>query len=124
MQESSNQGESDRRSEAPNAAYVYFAVCLSFGNKLVKIGKAKNPKQRLKELQAGCPFPMKLALTLDYDSAKDAHSSESELHKLLAHHKINGEWFAVRDDFHSLVDEFVFRDEARREFLNAFSELT
>lgn len=58
-----------------------------------KIGVTDDPKQRIRDLQTGSPFPLAfefLGLTNDR-----AYEIESEVHFLLAQHRSSGEWFAI-----------------------------
>ena len=62
----------------------------------IKIGISTNPEWRLKQLQTGCPFEIKLIAVFE----KQGHL-EKKLHKKLKEYKINpltnkktrGEWF-------------------------------
>lgn len=68
------------------------------GLNAVKFGKAKNPAYRLKELQTGSPFPLKLLAAVDWHDEK-----EKMLHRALAPARRCGEWFDASPD----VEEFV-----------------
>jgi hypothetical protein len=60
----------------------------------IKIGRSKNPQQRLKQLQTGSPFRLKILLILEGKG-----SIEKQLHRRLNEYKqdCKGEWF----DFNS-----------------------
>lgn len=75
-------------------SYVYF---ISDGLGHVKIGKADDPKQRLKQLQTSNPCELKLLEIIEVEKSKfhnfDAIDFENELHHLFKEHKIRAEWF-------------------------------
>ena len=54
----------------------------------IKIGYAKDPGKRLKELQTGSPYPLELLLTIDGDIKK-----EKSLHNKFKSLSVKGEWF-------------------------------
>lgn len=58
----------------------------------VKIGIAKQPRERLAQLQTSTPFELKLRKTA---SPRDAHTVEQYLHRRFSRYHIRGEWFDV-----------------------------
>jgi len=68
-----------------------------------KIGIAKNPNQRIKQLQTGNSDELKLIET--YQS-ENAFKIETALHNRYAHLHSHGEWFKL-----SLTEELNFKDE-------------
>ena len=54
----------------------------------MKIGVSADPKARLKELQTGNPFPLKIAATIPGHFA-----TEKELHNIFERFRMEGEWF-------------------------------
>jgi len=56
----------------------------------IKIGRSKNPQRRLKQLQTGSPFKLKMLLVLEGKG-----SIEKSLHERLVEFKqdCKGEWF-------------------------------
>lgn len=56
----------------------------------IKIGRTKHFKQRMSNLQSGCPFV--LALWLSIRTTKDVEI-EKYLHNALRHIHLRGEWF-------------------------------
>lgn len=70
--------------------FVYFAI--NDKQKLCKIGFSMNPYSRLKSLQTGCPFPIRLYRTIEGSTEK-----EKELHRRFQQYKSNGEWFFIKD---------------------------
>ena len=69
----------------------------------IKIGRAKSLKQRINNIQSGCPF--KLSFMDGIRTPKDS-CVESYFHKLLAHVKVRGEWFAPTTDEVNVVYDF------------------
>ena len=57
----------------------------------IKIGRSKNPSRRIKQLQTGSPYKLKLLLILENQG-----NLEKELHKKLKPFKqsCKGEWFS------------------------------
>lgn len=70
---------------------VYLIQCTVTG--LIKIGTARNVKQRLRALQTGSPTPLKV-LCHTLGSKRD----EYLLHDWFAQDRQAGEWFRLRDD--------------------------
>lgn len=68
--------------------FVYLIRCDFTGH--YKIGIANNPNKRLKQLQTA--QSSKLTLMDKYQS-KFASKIETNLHNLLRHYKLDGEWF-------------------------------
>ena len=59
-----------------------------------KVGIAKNPYQRQRELQTGCPLPITIeGVTAISDHGVDAARMEAKMHELLADFRGSGEWF-------------------------------
>jgi hypothetical protein len=77
-----------------------------------KVGRSNNPEQRLKSLQTGNPYPLKLILVLE----NQGHL-EAQLHRRLAHGKTKGgeEWFDY-DVFPELPD-WIY-DQLDLDFIN------
>jgi len=58
----------------------------------IKVGRSDNPERRLHQLQTGCPYTLRLILTL-----KDGGRHERYVHESMDHlrtrHLNGGEWF-------------------------------
>jgi len=80
-----------RSQEQPNG-YVYFIQDTISGH--VKIGKSKNPKARLSQLQTATTNPLKLLHTIE---CEDMDELETMFHSRFADCYIRGEWFAVEE---------------------------
>lgn len=70
----------------------------------IKIGKAKNPNSRIKQLQTGNVDKLYLAYLEESDNDK---VREKELHTLFQNSRIrkNGEWFFPSDKLVSYINE-------------------
>lgn len=71
---------------------------------LYKIGKTKNVKVRMKQLQTGASFP--LILVKEFTTGDEESKLEKTIHRRFAHYKTQGEWF----DF-DLVDIEVIKNQ-------------
>lgn len=80
------------------AGFIYFAqLGLRFSGP-IKIGWARDPAQRVGELQMGTPDEIRLLSTLAGTSAL-----EKQLHQFFAAHRIRGEWFRWSEDLWDLA---------------------
>lgn len=70
--------------------YLYF-IQIGFGS--VKVGVSSNPESRLKTLQTGCSKPLRLLVSIPFDSRKEAFALEKQLHEKYDHLRCRGEWF-------------------------------
>ena len=101
--------------------YVYFIYCLVGDKTYVKIGKAKDPRKRLAELQTGCPVRLSLEVFLPYDSDAEAFEKEREFHERLKRHRHDREWFVVSEEFDDELSEIMDIEMFRERFLNAYA---
>lgn len=67
---------------------VYFATIRE--QNVVKIGCSFEPESRLKEIQVGCPYPVRIEATLP-----GSHEEEKALHRRFADDRLRGEWFTI-----------------------------
>jgi hypothetical protein len=77
-----------KRPDKKPSEFIYIIGC----NEFVKIGIAANVHKRLKELQTGNPYPLRL---YGHWKAGEAVKEEAALHALLAPHQERGEWFKL-----------------------------
>ena len=91
-------GDWPRRVAAP-PCLVYFIA--AEGTEFVKIGKAVDVPARLRMLQTGSPFPLRL-LAL----APGGVARERALHETFAGSRTIGEWFRRSDELDSVIEEF------------------
>ncbi len=73
--------------------YVYFVKTVVVYPAAVKIGKAKNIKDRLSNLQIGCPYDLELVGSIACRDDKQASKLEKTLHGQFKDDHIRGEWF-------------------------------
>jgi hypothetical protein len=65
----------------------------------VKIGKSNDTSVRLKELQVGNPFELRVLAAFE---AREAW--EFELHRSFAGYRVRGEWFLMNDRLARLIE--------------------
>lgn len=75
--------------------FVYFIQCGHEKNPPIKVGVAKNIERRIKSMQTGNPFELKLLCFIECANAKEAYNLEGFIHSELKNRKIRGEWFAT-----------------------------
>lgn len=62
-----------------------------------KIGCAKNPKKRLKQLQTGNPEKIVLVKTKELDSPQEAMFYERHFQEHYPGKRVSGEWYDLND---------------------------
>ncbi|UJR81473.1 GIY-YIG nuclease family protein [Sandaracinus amylolyticus] len=85
---------------------IYFVRAV--GTPYVKVGFAsEDVAARVATLQCGCPHLLAILGVIDGDM-----TAEAELHRVLGHRRVRGEWFAIEgESLPALLDEI---DAARR----------
>lgn len=90
------------------------------GTSLVKIGYTKGPvEKRLKTLQTGQPFPLRVIATQQID--QNARQTEGWLHAFLKQERRRGEWFELNLEPEAFADliaraiQFGAEQEAQRQ---------
>jgi len=79
---------------------VYFIRCGNKETDPVKIGRTSNLDLRLKELQVGNPYTLKLLFKLNCESSEQAKALERFLHKQMHRgYHLRGEWFKLNKSF-------------------------
>lgn len=73
--------------------YVYF---IQAGYGAIKVGMAKNPRQRLADMQVCTHKPLRLLAQFRMPDRQSARTLELELHRLFERERIRGEWFNRR----------------------------
>lgn len=63
----------------------------------MKIGKARDPEQRLRDLQTGCPYQLKIIAKIKCRSDRHALEVERLAHKYFDRYRMRGEWFKCSD---------------------------
>lgn len=59
----------------------------------IKIGFSDQPNDRMREIQTGCPYPLRLVCTQQFDTENAAREREKELHDKFHVKRVHGEWF-------------------------------
>lgn len=70
-----------------------------------KIGRAKNPDQRLKEIQCHSPYELEVRTTVTEHNDHSRRSVESLLHQYFSRYQIRGEWFCLPPDELTCLDK-------------------
>ena len=94
---------------------VYVVATQDF--EYIKIGKTKSMKQRLGNLQSGCPFFLFLWCAI---RSPKTNEIEKELHSMMSHCRVRGEWFSPKDeDLDKIFDYCNLTNKKMREVVNA-----
>jgi len=80
-----------KKTEEENYIYIIKAP-----GRRYKIGVSKDPKQRLGELNGGCPFPTRYKI-IHLIKTTNSLKAEKVLHAKYKNRKIKGEWFMLAD---------------------------
>lgn len=75
-----------------------------------KIGRAEDPEKRLKELQTGSPFPLRVINVIDTCWDKRA---ERDLHNTFGEYRVCGEWFDLPEDAVNYLTNCEYQDISR-----------
>ncbi|MEV7925969.1 GIY-YIG nuclease family protein [Kitasatospora sp. NPDC088779] len=75
-------------SSVPHASRTHVYMMTAAGSRLIKIGVAKNPMQRLRELQTGSPGKLDVLWLVE-----GTRALEKALHGRLSAYRARGEWF-------------------------------
>jgi hypothetical protein len=79
-------GPETQSEDAQGGTFIYFIEAV--GQDRIKIGKADDPKARLRQLQTGSSVELRLL-----GATADQASREAEIHAAFAFERIHGEWF-------------------------------
>lgn len=82
----------------PKGDKVYFIQ--ENNSKAIKIGKAVDPNTRLKQLQTGHPYELKILKVIS-----GGYKEEKKLHKLFEKYRLAGEWFEYNDELMGYIDD-------------------
>lgn len=75
----------------PKHGYIYLLQSVTGA---YKIGRSKDPDDRLKTFEVKLPFEVSYVCTVE---TADMYMLEKKLHQLFEHKRINGEWFSLND---------------------------
>ena len=99
--------------------YVYF---LRTKNKL-KIGKSRNPMERMRTLQTGCPTEITFSGAIKCKSDAHAFHIEKRFHEFFAPRHKRGEWFHCTDHVLNKVWEILNQISEGEHEVKTFSAL-
>jgi hypothetical protein len=82
-------------SNSPITGYVYLIAGQQIGNKTeIKIGSSKDPHNRLKQIQTGYPYRLKLIHTITCYKRKPYYV-EKRIQSWFWQHHLKGEWYQL-----------------------------
>lgn len=87
---------------------VYFIRCRQF----IKIGRAKNIRQRLADISCTVPFHLELAAIVPCESVAQAKESEREHHDRFRFLRYRGEWFRYEGELVEYIRGLQEQEEA------------
>ncbi|RAK68843.1 GIY-YIG nuclease family protein [Phenylobacterium kunshanense] len=91
------------------AGFVYFIS--AEGAKAVKIGSAKSPRTRLRELQTGAMHDLVLLAVIPHPRPRKL---EQHLHAEFGEHRIRSEWFSYTSEIEAFLIESAFDAHGNR----------
>lgn len=89
------------KEEEAKKGYVYLLKDVTTG--FCKIGRTKNPNERITNIQVGNPSFYKL---INLIKCKDYFSGEKYLHLILQKYRKRGEWFRLPEEVESWLKDF------------------
>jgi len=96
-------------------SYIYI---IGSDNPPYKVGISKDPNRRLRNLQTGHPYPLKIHLLKETDVSR-TKLLETVIHRHLKFYKTSGEWFDVNLENLKLDVEYAlmrYEDDPSLEF--------
>lgn len=89
---------------------IYFIGNMDMG--CIKIGVAKDPEKRLKQLQTGNPHNLKI-----YKTIKNVPNEyESSIHRLFDDYRLKGEWFQINDKITEFMESISSESDLEKKF--------
>ena len=73
--------------------FIYAIVVDAPEGTLVKLGRSSSVRQRLSEIQTGCPYSVRIVLACDVIDEYEGSMREAVMHDLYSHCRLRGEWF-------------------------------
>jgi len=95
-----------RSNNETTAGWVYFIECGEGGP--VKVGWARDPRARRKELQVASPYPLKLV-----GAKPGTVRDERSIHYDLSETRLRGEWFKRSDELEELIKNCPYDDKRK-----------
>jgi len=104
--EAMNMSKTAKKLNNDGPTFVYL-----IGNEnIVKMGKADNPEQRLKTIQTGNPYPLKILDTIECEHQEEGFRLERLLHKKCKEHRLKGEWFTNTEELQQEWNQLTTKD--------------
>jgi hypothetical protein len=88
---------------------VYLIACYSEFVSYIKIGKTTNLKQRMRDIQTGCPLEIKQIYAILSEFELEVIGLEQLLHKLLKSNRLRGEWYFGTPEFFLALESVLTR---------------
>ena len=84
----------------PKQGYVYLIGNTEYG--FVKIGYSTNPQLRLRSIQTGCPFKVKVLSFFN-----GTMETESRLQEKYKQYQSYGEWFFIKGELKEAIEQYL-----------------
>jgi len=95
---------------------VYFISTISEKHgDFLKIGVTSDIDRRMKEIQTGCPLPLKLECIIPTSSKSAAYLLESQLHNKFNQFMTCGEWFVKGDVYRNIDMKNIIKQTNKRQ---------
>ncbi len=92
------------------AHYIYFITTVSEkGGDHLKIGVTTDIDNRVKQIQTGCPLPIKVDCLIPASSKQHAYDLEAQLHSKFAEYMTCGEWFVKAKVYSNMSIQSVLK---------------
>lgn len=103
--------------------YIY--IINQRGSHLYKVGRTKNTKRRIKQLQTGNPKELVYKKFFSYKGKEHINNVEKHLHKWLDKNKIKSEWFYLKPYkfYEKRIEGFITRLNAGSNIKESSKEL-
>src|SRR6185312_11653041 len=73
--------------------FIYSILVDAPDRTLVKLGRAASLRQRISEIQTGCPYDIRRVVACDVLDEYEGGMREAQMHELYGQHRLRGEWF-------------------------------
>lgn len=94
--------------------YFIYAIYVDAPDRtLVKIGRAASVRERVSQIQTGCPYPIREVYSCDVLDENEGAMREAQMHEIHAGSRIKGEWFDPWQKIASDHDLRRFEDDMK-----------
>lgn len=91
---------------------VYLVACQAQSTIYVKIGRSRNLRRRLSNIQTGCPHQITDVFVIASEFEEEVDGLERLLRLLLKEDRLRGEWYQGSDRFFGNLDHILVRINA------------